>query len=75
VVVNVSTVGVSAIYSPDGAIIQQIPSFEPGVMLKELPLRDSITPAMFWGPILDLLANVIAALLVALAFSRRLKRK
>ena len=70
VVVNVSTVGVSAIYSPDGSVIDQVPSFEPAVMLQTLPLRKSITPAMVIGPVFDLLANLAAALLIALAFYR-----
>lgn len=75
VVVNVSTVGVSAIYSPDGSVIDQIPSFEPGVMLKELPLRNSITPAMTLGPMFDLLANLLAAGLIAFSSARILRRK
>lgn len=70
VVVNVSTVGVSAIYSPDGSVIDQVPSFEPAVMLQTLPLRNSITPAMAIGPVFDLLANLAAALFIALAFYR-----
>ena len=70
VVVNVSTVGVSAIYSPDGSIIDQIATFEPGVMLEKLPLRTSITPAMVVGPVFDLFANLLAALLIALAAYR-----
>lgn len=70
VVVNVSTVGVSAIYAPDGSVIQEVPSFEPAVMLQKLPLRDSITPAMLVGPVFDLLMNLAAALLIALAFYR-----
>jgi apolipoprotein N-acyltransferase len=70
VVVNVSTVGVSAIYAPDGSIIDQIATFEPGVMLKKLPLRTSITPAMVAGPVIDLLMNIFAALLIALAAYR-----
>ena len=75
VVVNVSTVGVSAIYSPDGSVIDQIPSFEPGAMLQELPLRNSITPAMTVGPIFDLFANILAATLIGLALISRLRRK
>jgi apolipoprotein N-acyltransferase len=68
VVVNVSTVGVSAIYAPDGSIIEQVPSFEPAVMLQKLPLRDSITPAVIIGPVFNFLVNLAAALLIALAF-------
>lgn len=70
VVVNVSTVGVSAIYAPDGSIIDQIETFEPGVMLEKLPLRTSITPAMVAGPVIDLMVNIFAALLIALATYR-----
>ena len=70
VVVNVSTVGVSAIYAPDGTVIDQVPTFEPAAMLETLPLRKSITPAMVIGPVFDLLANLTAALLIALAFYR-----
>jgi apolipoprotein N-acyltransferase len=70
VVVNVSTVGVSAIYAPDGSVIQEVPSFEPAVILQKLPLRVSITPAMLVGPVFDLLMNLAAALLIALAFYR-----
>lgn len=70
VVVNVSTVGVSAIYSPDGSVIDQVPSFEPAAMLDKLPLRKSITPAMVIGPVFDLLINLAAALLLAIGFYR-----
>jgi apolipoprotein N-acyltransferase len=70
VVVNVSTVGVSAIYSPDGSVIDQVPSFEPAAMLDKLPLRKSITPAMVIGPVFDLLINFAAALLLAISFYR-----
>jgi len=75
VVVNVSTVGVSAIYSPDGSVIEQIPSFEPGVMLQELPLRKTFTPAMTVGPVFDLLANISALLLIGLALAQRYRRR
>ena len=70
VVVNVSTVGVSAIYSPDGSVIDQVPSFEPAAMLDKLPLRKSITPAMVIGPVFDLLINLAAAMLLAIGFYR-----
>lgn len=75
VVVNISTVGVSAIYSPDGSVIDQIPSFEPGVMLEELPLISTITPAMTIGPVFDLLANLAALTLVGLSLTRVFRRK
>lgn len=70
VVVNVSTVGVSAIYAPDGSVIDQVATFEPAAMLETLPLRTSITPAMVIGPTIDLVMNIFAALLIALATYR-----
>lgn len=65
-VVNISTVGVSAIYLADGTIAQQLETFEAGAMVQEVPLRNSITPAMIFGSWVDLCFNLLA--LVSLAF-------
>ena len=62
--VNISTVGVSKIFLADGSIVDELPIFEPGVMVQTLPLRTSITPAMAIGPGLDLTINVLALSLV-----------
>lgn len=43
--VQISTVGVSAVISPDGTIQQQTALFTSDTMLAELPLRTSLTPA------------------------------
>ena len=59
-VVNISTVGVSKVFLADGSIIDQLPIFEPGVMVNTLPLRTSITPAMAIGPGFDLAVNFAA---------------
>jgi apolipoprotein N-acyltransferase len=75
VVVNVSTVGVTAIYSPDGSVIDQIPSFKPGVMLEELPLRNAVTPAMNLGPVFDLVANLAALALIVLSLRGLVRRR
>lgn len=75
VVVNVSTVGVTAIYSPDGSVIDQIPSFKPGVMLEELPLRNTVTPAMNLGPVFDLVANLAALALIVLSLRGLVRRR
>ena len=70
-VVNISTVGVSAIYASDGTIVDEIPTFEPGAMIEELPLRSSITPAMRFGHLFDWFFNLVAAgLVVALVVSK-----
>jgi apolipoprotein N-acyltransferase len=75
-VVNDSTVGVSAVFGPDGKLLDQLPTFEPGVMVTKVPLRSSTTPAIALGASLDLANNLVAALLIALALGRhpRLRR-
>lgn len=63
-IVNISTVGVSKIFLPNGKIVAELPIFEPGVMVETLPLRTSVTPAMIIGPTFDLLVNIAAGLLL-----------
>ena len=72
-VVNVSTVGLSAIYNADGSVVAELPTFEAGVMQQELPLRDSITPAMALGAWLDLFINFAAVLILLLALRLNIK--
>lgn len=69
-VVNDSTVGVSAIFAPDGRVLDQLPTFEPGVMVAEVPLRSSVTPAMAIGGGIDLAFNAGALLLLVLSTGR-----
>lgn len=72
-VVNISTVGVSAIYAADGSVLQQLPTFEPGVLVQKVALRNSITPAMLIGSTVDLLVNLFALVLLALAIAFRIQ--
>lgn len=58
-VVNISTVGTSAIVLPDGAIRQQLPWYEPGVMVDDIPLMTTVTPAVLLGRQLEWLACVL----------------
>ena len=75
-VVNDSTVGVSAVFAPDGKILDQLPTFEPGVMVTKVPLRTGLTPAMAIGSGLDLAINLAAVALIAIASGiRRAKKK
>lgn len=67
-VVNISTVGVSAIYLPNGETVGELPTFEPGAIVAEVPLRTSQTMAMVIGPGFDLLINLTALLLIAAAY-------
>jgi len=48
-VVNISTVGTSAIISPRGDTLAQLPTFEPGIMLESVETSDTITPAVVIG--------------------------
>ena len=48
-VVNIITVGTSAIITPDGATLDQLPVWEPGSMVQTVPLSSTITPAMALG--------------------------
>jgi len=73
--VNASTVGASAIVLPDGSTLDSLPLFEPGTMVQEVPLSDTVTPAhalgrtLEWGVILFGLAGL--GLAGALAPRRR----
>ncbi|GAB3617574.1 apolipoprotein N-acyltransferase [Okibacterium endophyticum] len=53
-IVNISTVGTSQIIGPDGGTITQIPAYEPGRMVADVPLSDGITPAVAVGGPLEL---------------------
>jgi apolipoprotein N-acyltransferase len=53
-VVNISTVGVSAIIAPDGSDIRRLTPFEPGVMIADVPLSTVTTPASVIGYPLEL---------------------
>uniref|UniRef100_UPI00286C9860 apolipoprotein N-acyltransferase n=1 Tax=Pseudolysinimonas sp. TaxID=2680009 RepID=UPI00286C9860 len=66
-VVNISTVGTSAIVLPDGTIEQQLPWYEPGVMVADVPLLTTVTPAVLVGRQLEWLSAIIglAGLLIA----------
>ena len=48
-VVNISTVGTSAIITPDGATLDSLPTWLPGAMVQTVPLSSTVTPAMAAG--------------------------
>ena len=48
-VVNISTVGTSAIIAPDGSTIAELPTFEPGSMVESVPLSRVTTLATVLG--------------------------
>ncbi|MBO2989973.1 apolipoprotein N-acyltransferase [Leucobacter tardus] len=47
--VNVSTVGTSAIVAPDGSDIARLTPYTADWMVADVPLRQGATPAMLWG--------------------------
>lgn len=47
--VNVSTVGTSAMVLPDGSFVERLPQYEPGTMLADLPLSATVTPGIRVG--------------------------
>ena len=59
-VVNISTVGISALIFPNGVVSQELPSFKAGVMQHSLPLRTSLTPAIILGDIGSVINNFSA---------------
>jgi apolipoprotein N-acyltransferase len=72
-VVNISTVGTSAIIAPDGSGISRLTPYEPGAMAESVPLASAPTPATLVGAGLELALSAfgIAALLAVLLFGRR----
>ena len=72
---NISTVGVSLIFLPNGQVIDQLPIFEPGVMIQTVPLRTSITPAMVIGEAFDLTVNTAALGLIIMGFGLSRSRR
>ena len=66
--VNVSTVGTSQMIGPDGATLTEIPAYEPGHMVYDVPLVTTRTPAMVAGGQIETLVSFfgLSALVVAL---------
>jgi apolipoprotein N-acyltransferase len=62
--VQASTVGVSAVVSPSGVVLQRTGLFEPAQLTADLPLRTSLTPAVRAGEWPARGVAALAALLV-----------
>jgi apolipoprotein N-acyltransferase len=74
--VHISTVGTSAIIMPDGSITRQLETYKADVMQQELPLRNSLTPAMIVGAYFELANNfaTIGLILGSLVLRIRARR-
>ncbi|WP_422117575.1 apolipoprotein N-acyltransferase [Brachybacterium sp. UNK5269] len=72
-VVHISTVGHSAIFSPEGRRIDFVGHWEQGALLADVPLRTGLTPAVAAGPWIALALSAVGVLgvLAALTGDRR----
>lgn len=70
-VVNISTVGPSAVFLPDGSKLSSLGSFTRGFMNDVVPLRSSLTPAMFVIDPLNWAAMISSILLTIASFATR----
>ncbi len=70
-VVNISTVGLSAIYMPDGSVLDELTWYTPDAMVQNVPLIDGTTPATGIGLWFDGFNAAVAIGFTALGFRRR----
>ncbi|MGB3414491.1 MAG: apolipoprotein N-acyltransferase, partial [Microbacteriaceae bacterium] len=75
-VVNISTVGTSAIIAPDGTLIDELVRYEPGAMIANVPLAEGVTPAVAMQWYFEAALAVLLALLfsVVIVISAQKKR-
>ena len=74
-VVNISTVGVSAIIRPDGTIQSSLPAHQRGAMTQDVTLSSSSTPAMVIGRSVEVLVSALGAIGFLMCFSWRKARR
>lgn len=74
-VVHVSTVGVSAMITPDGVVHDKTSLFTQAVMSQRLPLRSELTLADRLGALPEYVAVGVACLLIAVHLRRRALRR
>ena len=70
-VVNISTVGLSAIYLPDGSVLDELTWYTPDAMVQNVPLINGTTPATGLGLWFDGFNTALAIGFTALGFRRR----
>ena len=71
--VNISTVGTSAMLLPDGTMVERLPQYEPGVMSHDLPTSSTITPAARFGGIIDWVVPLLGLGVLLTATVRKLQ--
>jgi apolipoprotein N-acyltransferase len=72
-IVNDSTVGVTAMYGPDGALIASLPTFTAGALVEKIPLSTTTTLASVAGRSIEWLVGALGLVMLAfgLLFARR----
>ena len=73
-VVNISTVGLSAIYLPSGEVLSELEWYTPAAMVEEVPLYTGLTPAIFVGRFFDWVNLLVVLGLISFGFSKRRRR-
>lgn len=76
--VNISTVGLSAVITADGTVVDQLPWYKAGTMVQDVALSTAITPAVFLGRQLEWFVSAfgLAGIVIAgLNFRRSRSRK
>ena len=75
-VVNISTVGLSAVIAPDGTIVQQLSWYSVGTMVQDVALSTDITPAVLLGRQFEWLVSGLGlASIVIAGLTTRVTRK
>lgn len=71
-VVNISTVGLSAIYLPDGQVLSELEWYTAAAMIESVPLYTGITPGVVIGSVFDW-ANAAVVFGISASVMRRRK--
>ena len=72
---QVSTVGVSAVISPTGRVIDRTKLFTRAAGIAQIPLRTSLTPATHWGGPVELGFEILSGLIAVVAIGTRTRRR
>lgn len=70
-VVNVSTVGITAVISPDGRVVGRLPWFAAGALTADVDVVRTLTPAAVAGRSIELTAAAFGAVALAISIPRK----
>lgn len=70
-VVNISTVGLSAIYLPDGKVLSEVEWYTPAAMIEAVPIYTGATPGVLTGSVFDWLNALVIGLFSVSQLRRR----